>query len=457
MNARFLTSLVILLSATTFAATASAQGQPWLSDRRYGEGIGVRAGDLELHPGVAGEVGYDTNYFQNAGTASEPTIGAVRFRLTPSLSLATLGPQRRQGDGQAAIPPKVNFRARMSASYNELVATDSNFASEVSDQRHIAGEAGLTLDILPMRPWGADLYGDFVRIVQPSNNPDTGVAFTRDSVRLGAGVNWRPGGGLFEWRLGYELQYNFFERATLQDFNNAQHFAKTRGRWRFFPRTALIYDASLGFVRYSSGNAANDSNPVRARLGLNGLVTNSFALLVMAGWGASFYETTGGGPAQQFDSLIAQAELKWFIIPQPSLEPSAATVGLSSIALGYTRDFENSYLGDFYQRDRGYLDFSYFVGGTVLLSLEGGFSHITHPASFFPGGVARTGSFGENRLDATAFAEYRTSDTFGLNSTLRYNADISDNAIPTDPGNPASTDNLKFARYEIYVGARWFM
>jgi len=42
------------------AASAQTQllSQPdspqWLKDRRYAEGIGVRAGDLEIHPGIAG-------------------------------------------------------------------------------------------------------------------------------------------------------------------------------------------------------------------------------------------------------------------------------------------------------------------------------------------------------------------------------------------------------------------
>src|SRR5262245_57512884 len=106
MNTRFLTASFTLLGALTVTLRASAQSQPWIADRRYGEGIGVRAGDLELHPGVAGEVGYDSNYFQASGEATEPEIAAIRLRVTPSLSLATLGPKRRAGDGVATLPPK---------------------------------------------------------------------------------------------------------------------------------------------------------------------------------------------------------------------------------------------------------------------------------------------------------------------------------------------------------------
>ena len=71
----------------TVSVQASAQ-QPWLADRRYGEGIGVRVGDLELHPGVAAEVGYDSNYFLRA--PSEDPLAAYRLRVTPSITLSTL-------------------------------------------------------------------------------------------------------------------------------------------------------------------------------------------------------------------------------------------------------------------------------------------------------------------------------------------------------------------------------
>jgi len=453
----------VLVGATLVVATtslsASAQQRPWLKDRRYGEGIGIRAGDLELHPGVAGEVGYDSNYFQRSGEVdaqvNEPVISALRFRLTPSFSIATLGAQRRSLDTTQAAPPSVNFRAGVSLGLNYLVATDSKYSKQVRDQSHIDAGADFNLDVLPERPWGAEFMGNFVRISEPSNSPATNAAFDRDSLRLGGGIVWRPGGGLFDWHLGYELRYNYFEKQLFREYNNAQHYVKTRGRWRFLPRTALLYDASLGFINYSNATTQENGTPVRARLGLNGLVTNHFAVLAMAGWGASFYDATKHA-AENYDSLIAQAEVKWYLLPKPNLAPDKATVGLSSVALGYIRDFHNSYLGDYYGRDRGYLKFSYFLGGQVLLSLEGGVSHLRFPQSYFNTGARQFGGFNENRVDGTFFAEYRLSDSFGINTTLRYDADLNDNKIPIDAAG-TRLDNLKFSRFQGYLGARWFM
>jgi len=62
--------LAACVGAVALFATRAVAAQPqytapsgtpeWLQDRRYNEGIGIRAGDLEIHPGIAGEFGYDS-------------------------------------------------------------------------------------------------------------------------------------------------------------------------------------------------------------------------------------------------------------------------------------------------------------------------------------------------------------------------------------------------------------
>ena len=63
--------LALLLPSGAYAQALVAQGDSpqWLKDRRYAEGVGVREGDLELHPGIAGEVGYDSNWFLRSSSA----------------------------------------------------------------------------------------------------------------------------------------------------------------------------------------------------------------------------------------------------------------------------------------------------------------------------------------------------------------------------------------------------
>jgi hypothetical protein len=455
----FLATAVVVVTATLSAnaqSTASPGVQPWLADRRYGEGVGIKTGNLELHPGIAAELGYDSNYFQRAD--EEDPVSTIRLRGTGSLSLSTLGPQRRL-EGGPGEPPKVNFRAGLFLTGNLLFPAGSASDADkdaISDSKNVSTGVNFTLDVLPQRPIGFDMYGDFVRTAEPSNAGTADLAFDRDSLRLGAGINWRPGGGLFESRLGYELNYHFFENDAFQNFNNVQHFLKQRNRWRFLPRTAILSDAEIGFIRYTGGDdTQHDAQTVKTRIGINGLITHHFALLAMGGWAASFYEDRGAVPARNYDGPVAHAELKWFLLPQPGLEPQAATVGLSSIAVGYIRDYANSYLADFYRRDRAYGNFSYFIAGAFLISIEGGYSRLTHGTSFFPDGTVRKAAFGEDRVDATLFGEYRPSDIVGINTTLRYTASLNDELVPTQPGGGAN-DNLQFSRYEAWLGARVF-
>jgi hypothetical protein len=447
-----LTSAVIAIGLC-YSSAALAQDQVWLKDRRYSEGMGIRTGDLELHPGIGAEFGYDSNYFlvadgeSVAGVATPGPVPALRLRIVPSFSLSTISQQRREADGGSPEPPKVGFRAGVAASYNEYIATRSGDSDVLSKQRNIGALGNLQLTILPGRPWGADLFTDFLRSVQPSENPE--FNFNRITARFGGGIVWAPGGGMFDWRVGYEYGLTYFEQPEFRNLSTNYNQINTRGRWRFLPRTAFLYDATATFLRYnlnpSAGSLASD--PIRARIGLNGLVTPAFSLLAMVGWGSSFYQ---GATAQQFDGPIAQAELRWYITPNPGLDPAGATLTLSSLALGYVRDFANSYLGDFYTSDRGYLSLSYFFGGRFLLVGDAGIAAIKYPLIYSSDRtVAINAPFTTLRPNATLFGEYRVADSVGINATLRYTANITDVVI--------NTDQLKWNRFEGFVGVRWFL
>lgn len=467
------------------SADAQSQGQPWLGDRRFEGGIGIRAGDLELHPGIAGEVGFDSNFFQASGevtpsgmaalippqfrpvlpdgtsfgangTFYEPTVGTFRFRVTPSLTLKTLGQQRTAGDEIDPLPPKVNLEASLSASYNELLALDSEFADDVADNRFIDGDLRVAVDILPQRPWGFGLTGQYNRSVQPVNDPAAPPGFERSTFRAGAAVRWRPGGGLLEWSLGYDFTYVLFEDDVFSTFTSVGNTFALRGRWLFLPRTALLYAGDYGLLTYPDGGRVKpEGSPLSSQVGVNGLITNHFGAMVMAGWKTLFFARDS-----EFDSFIGSAELTWYPLPRPDLAPDEAGVGLSSISVGYRRDARSSYIGNYVQIDSGYAKASYFFGGSTLITVDGSLDHLGRPESFFSNGVRQTAPFTENRVTVTGFAEYRTSDTFGINTTLRYSSAITDQRIPveSDPGLVVLPyDEFAFDRFEAWLGVRWFL
>src|SRR5258708_33130360 len=112
--ASFVATAALLIARAASAQpqyTAPTDAPQWLKDRRYNEGIGIRSGDLEVHPGIAGEVGYDSNWFQRStdtnvanGPPGAPVVPSFVVRVTPSLYLSTISRQRREGDGVAANP-----------------------------------------------------------------------------------------------------------------------------------------------------------------------------------------------------------------------------------------------------------------------------------------------------------------------------------------------------------------
>lgn len=475
--ASFAAVLVLLFaraaSAQAQAQSPAGQGSPeWLKDRRYTEGIGVLVGDFELHPGIAGEVGYDSNPFLRTtqtgvenGPPSAPVVPAAVVRVTPSLYLSTLGLQRREGE---PTTPAIAFRAGVNATYRALFGLGNDASAKVNDPSQedtVSGSADARLDVLPGRTLGAAVFGGFTRTILPNTgNADPNVSFNRDDVRVGGELVTQPSGGTLDWRLGYELDDTIFESSAGAPYDSTLQTIYTRGRWRFRPRTALIYEGSIGFNRYVNVQEVfNDaglvgSTPVRTKIGLNGLVTDRFSLLVMAGWGASFVETAALPQQQQYDSVIGQAELKWYLTANPATASlNQISLALSSIAFGYTRDFQASYLGNYYGLDRGYLKFDYFFGGSAYVSLSGGLGAIEYPNIWYPSGALRHTSFTDTRADATLIGEYRFTNTFALNATLRYTENFSNQTVPEIGPGAMGSFGMAWQHYEAYLGVRWFL
>jgi hypothetical protein len=437
--------LLAALAAAFLPAKASAQA--WVSNPDFSEGIGLRAGNLEWHPSLGAEFGYDSNFFRSAEGEGRGVVDVFKLRVTPSFTLGTLGQSRRN----TTTPPDVIFTAGAYASYNEIFPVDSENA-DASQQRNVGVGADAKLNIFPKRKVGFDLLAAYLRAIDTDGTSEdlAGDGFNRNTLRGGAGVTWRPGGGLFEWRAGYAATYNFFVGDRFDSLANVSHDISTRGRWRFLPRSALLFDAGYTMVRYVDAESQQtDGDAARARIGFHGLVTYHLALLGMLGWGASFYEPRDVSfEPQQFDSLVANAEARWFIQARPDLDTATVATGLSSVALGYTRAFSNSYYGSFYQSDRGYLQFSMFLLGAVVGGIEFGVTRLAYPEVVL-GNTFQQDSFTQARLDGRIFGEYRFTETLAANATVQYDQ--------VNSGAVVNGEDLDYRRWQAYLGVRWFM
>jgi hypothetical protein len=446
---------VVLMVCASMAvpAVAAAQDQVWLKDRRYTEGIGYRVGDFELHPGASAEFGYDSNYFHRASTDAGGPVGSLRFRITPSLSLSTLSKQRMEG-APTTTQPDFEFRASVAATYNDFIPVSgpADGKAAMATNRNVGGTLDLQLSILPGRPWSGTIAAGVARSLTPSDQGISSQSFNRVIPHANAELVWTPGRGLLDWRLGYGFTGTFFEASSFGQLTNIQNQIETRGRWRFLPRTALFYDAKLGFISYTSASAQGKtaSHPLRTTLGVNGLVTSSFSVLAAVGWGASFYPSTAASGDQNFNSVIGNVELKWFITPNPTTDPGAATLSLSSLSVGFARDFADSYIGTYFERDRAYANLSYFFGGRFLVVADAGVAPIIYP----PDAVLKRAASTDIRIDGSLFGEYRFKDSFGLNATIKYGQNVS-SAPPIVVDGVA--DSLAWQQIEAYLGFRWFM
>jgi hypothetical protein len=443
--------VIVLVPSSAFAQNA-----------KFSEGPGVKVSDqLELHLGVNAEAGYDSNWFQRssrAGLGNSSPISGGMMRITPSVSLATT--ERRQAEDPNAqiAPPSFTFRTDLSATYREYFGP-----AELRDQRNVSLQGDLKLDIFPKRPWTLALNAGYVRSIRPSPSNSVGdgnFLFSTSNPYAGAKLIWTPNNGTFDATLGYALSAILFEQSAGAPFSNLRHEFTLTNKWQFRPKTAFFHDSSVGLIRYLEPeraiNQLTNAIPVRSRVGINGLFTSRVAGLAAVGYGGTFFET-GRPSAQQFDSVIAQAELRW-LITQPPDTAEETTPGLSnsSLFLGFLRDFETSYVGDYVANNRVYAGFSYQYGNKFLATLNGGVGFVAYPNVFLRDQGQVQPAFTVVRPGGQLYAEYKFNQILSVNATFTYTQRISD--VVLNYGGGAGGSNNQFGmdmrRVEAFGGVR---
>ena len=468
---RALGSAVSFVAAAAVCAaltgwTRPAHAQAWLADRKNAEGAGIKAGNLELHPGVGAEVGYDSNWLLRSndtapnllnGPPNVPREDAGLLRVTPSLSLRTLGAQRMAGQ---TTMPAVAFDARLSGTYREFIGSKI-----IRDQRNMSVSADAKVLFAPSRPISFDLLAGYTRAIRPNTVGDPGVSFNTSSPYVGGDLKINPGRGTFDFGAGYRFAATLFEQSEARGYSLLRHDVNVSENWRFRPRTSLFHATNLGFVNYTSpelaSTALTSSTPLRTRFGLNGLLFDRFAATAAVGYGASFM-SNGRESTRQFDSLIGNVELRFYLSGNPDQElTNFLPASQSTVSLGFERDFQISYLGDFNMIHRGYLGLQAFLAGRVLLSVSGGVSAVGFQPVFLNDGAGGqtqvTNSFTVIRPDAQVYGEYRFSSSFALTATGRYTQSISDQLIPYNNFAPPGVFSMSWQRFEAFAGVRWFL
>jgi hypothetical protein len=440
------------------------------------QGSGVNLRGYQIQPSVGADVGYDSNYFQGSGLNGvalvdpayrplgpnvpaldaalfrEPVVGAFRFRVTPAIALKPTAERRQSQEA------RIDVRAGLSASYNELFSTVASYADEVSAQRYLSGEASVALDFLPGRVWSGTTGLDYQRTVQPINDPTAPPAFRVSNVGFNAGLGWRPGGGLLTWQLGYKLSYVYFEQRLYAGYDNVRHDVSLLGQWRFLPRTTLYYQGGVGVLDFpDSIGVTSPGTPIYSKIGLNGLITRTLRVRTEAGYKVLFFDR---GP--ETDTVVGTVELQYSPRQQADAAGPTAATAASAVSIGYERDALPSFLGNYVVTDRGFLRGMTALANTVVLRGEASFDHYARPQALFSSGAQQTPSFTENRLRLNLEAEYRATDSFGIKASATYTSALTDRKVPlaldiyqVQGRQTLAYDDLGFNRVEGWLGVHW--
>src|SRR5690606_5487628 len=151
--------------------------------------------------------------------------------------------------GGPGTPPLVSFDLAAHATYNEFIPLEDT--DDFDNRSRLGGGLALDFELFPKRPFTWDVHGNYRRRIDPSDVASGETDYDRHSLGAGTGLTWRPGGGLFDWRVGYRYSGTYFSEGSFDTLNNNHHTFETRGRWRFLPRTAFIYDGHYKLIRYT--------------------------------------------------------------------------------------------------------------------------------------------------------------------------------------------------------------
>lgn len=310
----------------------AALGQPGFLRTRVDPSseTGVQLSESSLlHVGLSAEAGYDSNvFFLKTNPISSPTL-----RIIPFIEITNAG---RGG----AIPTGVYYDLTASLLYREFLSEDPN----VKAQRAFNPAIGGRLEFGSGRSVTAGISEFFTRVEDPPYGPGRGN-ITHTNNLASAELRWAPGGGRLAGTLRYSNVLDLFE-GEYKYANSLGHDVTLDASWKWLPKTALYLQFSQGYIDFISpstlpGQQKYSSLPLRALVGLRGLVTEKLSLQLGVGYTNAFYRE-GPNPSG-WGNLAGLAEL--------TLLPTI----LTNIVLGYRHEFRNSVIGNFYNVDALYL------------------------------------------------------------------------------------------------------
>lgn len=376
-------------------------GMQWAPKRQRARGPGLKMGNLELHPGLGFEAGYDTNVFFNPYDGVKSGI----IRVTPSLFIESMGAERAlegadHGQNKNELPT-VAFRGGLAASYlNFLNAPVRNDAQ---------ADVGLQLSVLPLRPFSFSLFSKLGRGVRPyTQNPgQTPLNFGRIYNQNGINVVLGTPGRVLEGNVGYAFGLDYFEGQEFRYNSNFVHTGTAGLTWKFFPFTALVYRSEYMAQLFPKAEdtplaLVTDNFRMNQQVGINGAITPKLSLSALAGYAYGNFDI-----GDDFDGIIGNATLTWRALYD------------TDISAGYERSYNSTFTGNFFRSDQLFAKISALFGGSVLVSGQVGlgFLNFGRPITKDLTDLGNTPDRQDTRITGSLYTEYRILSWLALNAT----------------------------------------
>jgi hypothetical protein len=388
---------------------------------------GVLLGETAiLHLGVGVDGGYDSNVFYN----DEQKVGSYVLRVAPFLSLTNTA---RNGE----IPSGLFFDSRVSLTYKEYFSS----AEDITRLRAFTPSAMVSVEHNSRGTVAVGASDSYARLQDPPYVRGVGQSLiTRNNNVATAFLRWSPGGGRLQGVLRYTNTLDLFETDYFKPANSMGHEGMLDVSWRWLPKTALYLQLRQGYIGYLNSQSApgltadsrkSNSAPLRAMVGIRGLITEKTSVSIALGYQNAFYangETTSGF----LGSTTAAAEL--VILP----------ITYTRISIGGKHDFQNSVIGNFYYSDGAYASLSQQAGGRVVGQLWASYEYRRYYGlpGFVPG-TAATEPRRDNVLQAGGVVDFYVQNWayVGASYTLTRNQSDYQVALP----------GLNYNKHEIFA------
>jgi hypothetical protein len=452
-SSRYLPDLAI--SPTGYFSSdesAAQQMVPW-NHPRPSDAVTLSKQPIYWAYGTALETGYDTNLLERSRATAIPSW---QFRPSAFSSFKYFDPASfAETPNTEQIEPK--FVVNLGLSGLILTATEGGRGG-LSQYSDLGVTANARANFYGNSPLSGALFGQYVRRIEPSNDPEYFDTFGQNDFRLGGESALKLGGGRFDWGLGYAFGVTSHDSAEQTRFDRYEHRFSVTERLRFLPETALVHDTEYRFRGFSSDvTHLRNSGQLRSRIGILGMIGDRLGFQGLLGWAQSDYETVGN-LRTNFDGVIALGKVEWFFGPVAKTAYSPNVLTRPSLGLIFERDYRDHIISDYYLRNRGSIRLALTDGSNLLWMLDAGISKINYPTFSVgtaplsqSGYVGLRGADGEYRVDASTAVEYRFFGDLRFSGRLGLSKNFSE-VVPVTGDGVSANSSLEFVRYQLYAG-----